>query len=164
MTALAFIAIVIAFVFIMEGVAWLMHRYVMHGFLWSVHKSHHEPTEGPFELNDIFGVVFALPSIALIYYGYRYSAPALAAGVGIFVYGVVYFLFHDILVHRRIDLGLRPKKGFLARVLQAHRLHHAVESKDGCVSFGFILAPSPKRLKQMLKATETAKMRAAKGV
>jgi beta-carotene 3-hydroxylase len=44
--------------------------------------------------------------------------------------------------------------------VQAHRLHHAVESKEGCVSFGFIFAPSPQRLKQMLKKTEDAKLRA----
>ncbi|MEO1426473.1 MAG: beta-carotene hydroxylase, partial [Pseudomonadota bacterium] len=44
----------------------------------------------------------------------------------------------------------------LARIVQAHRLHHAVEGKEGCVSFGFIFAPSPKRLKKMLAATQAA--------
>ena len=160
MSALTFIAIVIAFVLIMEGVAWVTHKYVMHGWLWSLHKSHHEPRRGPFERNDWFGVIFSLPSIALIYVGALGSPAALAAGIGILGYGIIYFLFHDVLVHRRIDLGLKPRKGYLARVVQAHRLHHAVESREGCVSFGFIFAPSPQKLKQMLAKTERARMRA----
>lgn len=161
MSALAFIAIVIAFILIMEGVAWVAHKYVMHGFLWSLHRSHHEPRTGAFEKNDWFAVFFSLPSIALIYVGVNHWTPALAAGIGILGYGLIYFFFHDMLVHRRIDTGLRPKKGYLARVVQAHRLHHAVESKEGCVSFGFVFAPSPQHLKRLMQETEGARLRAA---
>ncbi|MBI1392848.1 MAG: beta-carotene hydroxylase [Alphaproteobacteria bacterium] len=163
MTALAFIAIVVATILGMEAFAWTMHRYVMHGALWSIHKSHHSPREGAFELNDLFGVVFAIPSIVLIYIGVRGSLEALAVGVGIFGYGAIYFFLHDMLVHRRVDLGMRPKRGYLARITQAHRLHHAVESKEGCVSFGFIFAPPPQKLKAMLSRTESARMRAGAG-
>ena len=145
-----------AFILIMEGVAWLSHKYVMHGFLWSWHQSHHEPRTGTFEKNDLFGIVFSIPSIILIYIGVNHWLPALAAGLGILGYGLIYFFFHDILVHRRIDVGLRPTKGYLARVVQAHRLHHAVESREGCVSFGFIFAPSPQKLKKMLAETRKA--------
>lgn len=161
MSALAFITVVIAFILIMEGVAWVTHKYVMHGFLWSLHRSHHEPRLGAFEKNDWFAVIFSIPSIVLIYVGVNHSTPALAAGVGILGYGLIYFFFHDMLVHRRIDTGLRPKKGYLARVVQAHRLHHAVESKEGCVSFGFVFAPSAQHLKRMLAETEGARFRAA---
>ncbi|MBY0420948.1 MAG: sterol desaturase family protein [Parvularculaceae bacterium] len=161
MSALEFVAVVVAFILLMEAVAWVAHKYVMHGFLWSLHKSHHEPRTGAFEKNDWFAVFFSIPSIALIYIGVNYWTPALAAGVGILGYGLIYFFFHDMLVHRRIDTGLRPKRGYLARVVQAHRLHHAVESKEGCVSFGFVFAPSPQHLKRMLKATEGARLRAA---
>ena len=161
MSPLVFIAIVIAFILLMEIVAWLTHRYVMHGFLWSLHKSHHEPRHGAFEQNDWFAVFFSVPSIILIYIGVNGAPAALAAGIGILCYGLIYFLFHDILVHRRIDLGLRPRKGYLARVVQAHRLHHAIESKEGCVSFGFVFAPSPQRLKRMMKSTEGGRLRAS---
>lgn len=161
MSALAFIAIVIAFILIMEGVAWVAHKYVMHGFLWSLHRSHHEPRTGAFEKNDWFAVIFSIPSIALIYIGVNHWTPALAAGLGILGYGLIYFFFHDMLVHRRLDTGLRPKKGYLARVVQAHRLHHAVESKEGCVSFGFVFAPSPQHLKRLMQETEGARLRAA---
>lgn len=163
MDVVVFTGTVVAFVLLMEGIAWLSHKYVMHGWLWSWHKSHHEPRLGVFEKNDLFGVVFALPSIILIYIGVNHWTPALAAGIGIFCYGLIYFVYHDILVHRRIDFGWRPKKGYFARIVQAHRLHHAVESKEGCVSFGFIFAPSPRRLKEMLRATDDKRMRAPVG-
>lgn len=161
MSSALFILTVLAFILLMEGVAWTTHKYVMHGFLWSLHRSHHEPRTGIFERNDLFAVFFSIPSIILIYIGVNHWPPALAAGVGILGYGLVYFFFHDMLVHRRVDLGLRPKKGYLARIVQAHRLHHAVESKEGCVSFGFIFAPSPQHLKRMLKATDGAQLRAS---
>ncbi|MEL6379251.1 MAG: sterol desaturase family protein [Pseudomonadota bacterium] len=161
------IAIVIAFILLMEAVAWVSHRYIMHGWGWDWHKSHHEPRVGAWEKNDLFGVVFSVPSIALIYVGVWHWTPALSMGLGILGYGLIYLFLHDFLVHRRIDTGLRPKKGYLARIVQAHRLHHAVEGKEGCVSFGFIFAPSPKRLKKMLAATQAAneavKMRKATG-
>ncbi|MEL7491090.1 MAG: sterol desaturase family protein [Pseudomonadota bacterium] len=160
MEMVLFIAVLIGFVLIMEGVAWVTHKYVMHGWLWSLHKSHHEPREGAFEKNDWFGVFFSLPSIALIMVGVQGEPLALAAGLGILGYGLIYFFYHDILVHRRIDFGWRPQKGYFARIVQAHRLHHAVESKEGCVSFGFIFAPSPKLLKKMLAKTQEKQMRA----
>lgn len=164
MDAVLFIAVIIGFILLMEAVAWIAHKYAMHGFLWSLHKSHHEPREGVFEKNDWFAVFFAIPSMVLMYFGVHGTPLALAAGLGILGYGLIYFFFHDILVHRRIDVGLRPKKGYLARVVQAHRLHHAVEGKHGCVSFGFIFAPSPQRLKAMLAATENKAMRAPASV
>ena len=157
---LSFFAVFVGFILIMEAVAWLTHRYVMHGWLWSLHRSHHEPRLGAFEKNDWFAVIFAIPSIALIYVGVHYEILALAAGLGILGYGLIYFFFHDILVHRRFDFGWRPTHGYFAQVVQAHRLHHAVKSKDGCVSFGFIFPPSPKRLKAMLAAKPEAVMRA----
>lgn len=40
-----------------------------------------------------------------------------------------------------------PRRACSKRLLQAHRLHHAVESRDGTVSFGFLIAPSAARLK-----------------
>ena len=159
MELFAHIGIAIGFIILMEAVAWLSHRYVMHGWLWSLHKSHHEPRTGNFERNDWFGVFFAIPSIILIYVGVHIWLPALSMGLGILGYGLIYFFLHDILVHKRIPNQLRPKKGYLARIVQAHRLHHAVASKEGCVYFGFIFAPSPQRLKAMLKKTEAGVMR-----
>ena len=129
----------------MEAVAWVMHRYVMHGWLWALHRSHHEPRAGWFELNDLFAVIFALPSVLLIWTGMRFWAPALWIGLGIMGYGLVYAIFHDGLVHRRFPLPFPSR--WLKRQVQAHRMHHAVSTKHGAVSFGFLWAPSVRRLK-----------------
>jgi beta-carotene 3-hydroxylase len=136
---------------LMEGVAWAMHKYVMHGFLWCLHKSHHEPRTGRFELNDLFGVFFAVVSMVLIYIGVWHQLDYLFVGLGVTAYGAVYFLAHDILVHRRLAIRINPRKGYLRRLYQAHRMHHAVEGKQGCVSFGFVIPPSPGHLKDELK-------------
>ena len=40
--------------FIMEGITWLTHKYVMHGFLWYLHEDHHNPDKSFFEKNDFF--------------------------------------------------------------------------------------------------------------
>lgn len=122
----------------MEVFANLMHRFVMHGPLWFLHKSHHEPNHSRFELNDVFGIVFAVPSVLLIYYGTRGQPLLLAAGVGMAAYGLVYWGFHDVLVHRRVPHGWLPRKGYLRRIVQAHHVHHAVRTRDGAESFGFL--------------------------
>ena len=33
-------------------------------------QSHHRPREGPFELNDVFAIINAVPAIALLSYGF----------------------------------------------------------------------------------------------
>ena len=63
----------------MEAVAYLMHRYLMHGPLWFLHESHHRPRRSPLEWNDLFGAFFATPSIVLIYLGTHGHPFALAA-------------------------------------------------------------------------------------
>ena len=136
----------------MEGFAFVMHKYVMHGFMWVWHKSHHEPREGLFELNDLFAVVFAAPAIVAIWLGTNGGMPLmLPVGLGITAYGAIYFLFHDGLVHRRWPMP-KAKSEYWKRLIQAHRFHHAVHTKDGCVSFGFLMAPPVRRLKAQLEA------------
>jgi beta-carotene 3-hydroxylase len=88
----------------MEVVAIYTHKYVMHGPLWSLHESHHTPRKGTFEKNDLFAVFFSVPSIVCIYIGVNHLTPLLWLGLGILGYGLVYFFFHDVLVHRRIRI------------------------------------------------------------
>lgn len=140
-----------AFAF-MEGFAWVMHRYVMHGFGWVWHKSHHQPRSGLFELNDLYAVVFALPAILCIGLGVHGTPPLLPVGLGITAYGAVYFMFHDGLVHRRFRVPWSGKSAFWKRLIQAHRIHHAVSTKDGCVSYGFLIAKPVRELKAKLAA------------
>jgi len=146
------LSIFLAVFFGMEGVAWLMHRYVMHGSLWILHESHHRPRNHWFELNDLFGVFFTVLSIGLLIGGTFYYTPLLFAGLGMAAYGLVYFLVHDVLVHRRVEHGFVPRNGYLRRIYQAHRLHHANHGKDGSVSFGFLYSPKAEKLAAKLKS------------
>lgn len=130
----------------MEVVANVTHKYVMHGWLWCLHESHHRRHEGVFELNDLFAVFFATPAILLIWLGVNVSSPFLWLGLGITAYGAAYFIFHDVIVHRRIDTGFRPESGYLRRIVQAHWIHHATREKDGALSFGFLYSPPVERL------------------
>lgn len=144
--------IVIATVVAMEGVAQLVHRHIMHGPLgWGWHRSHHEEGEGLFEINDLYAVVFTVLSGALITFGIAGVWPLRQIGLGLMVYGVLYFVVHDGLVHHRWPFRYVPRRGYLKRLVQAHRLHHAVEGREGCVSFGFLYAPPVRELKAKLK-------------
>jgi beta-carotene 3-hydroxylase len=125
----------------MEGVAYLMHRFLMHGPLWFLHESHHRPRRRWFELNDLFGVFFAVPSIVLIDLGTHGHLPLLGIGLGMTAYGAAYFGFHDVIVHRRIRNAFVPRHPYLKRIVRAHLIHHRTLTRDGAVSFGFLYAP-----------------------
>ena len=125
----------------MEAVAWLMHRYLMHGPLWVLHESHHRPRTGWFEKNDLFGIFFSVPSIILIYLGTHGTPALLAVGLGMTAYGFAYFGFHDVIVHRRVSVRFPAAGRYMQRIIKAHLVHHKTTGKEGAVSFGFLWAP-----------------------
>ena len=137
-TVAGYVALFVAAFVGMEGVAWLMHRYLMHGPLWVLHASHHHPRSGRFEANDLFGVFFAIPSIILIYYGTHGYPALLAVGLGMTAYGAAYFGFHDVVVHRRMAHRYHAKSRYMQRIIRAHLVHHKTVTKEGAVSFGFL--------------------------
>ena len=140
----------------MEVFAWYAHKYIMHGWGWRWHKSHHEPTEGVFEKNDLYVVVFSLVVVGMFAVGDLYWTPLMAIASGITLYGVAYSLFHDGMVHQRWPIRWQPKSGYLKRLVQAHRIHHAVRTREGAVSFGFLYAPDVRKLKKRLKQQRAA--------
>ena len=125
-----------------EFVAWFTHKYVMHGFLWIWHKSHHTVHNHVLEKNDWFAVVFSLPSIGLFYYFslVDYSPYGLSVGLGILCYGIFYIVFHDIVVHQRIKCRPERRSKYLHRMIHAHYVHHSKHTKEGCEAFGFLIA------------------------
>lgn len=150
---------------VMEGVAYGAHRWVMHGPGWFLHKSHHRARTGRFEANDWYAVIFALPSILLLYGGVNlgWGDWAIWVGAGIAGYGAIYFGFHDVIVHRRLDHRYVARSTYMKRIVQAHRLHHVTESRTGSVSFGFLWAPRPEILKAQLAERDPAGLRAPTG-
>jgi len=126
----------------MEGVAYLTHRYLMHGPMWFLHESHHRPRHNAwFEKNDLFGIFFAIPSIVLIYLGTHGHPLLLAIGLGMTAYGAGYFGFHDVLVHRRVRHSWAPRNAYVRHLVRCHLVHHKTLTKEGAVSFGFLYAP-----------------------
>jgi beta-carotene 3-hydroxylase len=108
-------------------------------------------------------VIFAMPSILLLLGGVQlgWGDWATVVGAGIAAYGAIYLGFHDIIVHRRVGHRYVPRSTYMKRIVQAHRLHHVVESKHGTVSFGFLVAPRPDILKAQLAREDGAVLRRA---
>ncbi|QCE08153.1 beta-carotene hydroxylase 2, chloroplastic-like [Vigna unguiculata] len=127
----------------MEFWARWAHRALWHASLWHMHESHHRPREGPFELNDVFAIVNAVPAIALLSYGlfHKGLVPGLCfgAGLGITVFGMAYMFVHDGLVHKRFPVGPIANVPYFRRVAAAHQLHHT--DKFNGVPYGLFLGP-----------------------
>ncbi|WP_245235117.1 hypothetical protein [Pedobacter borealis] len=67
MSALINIFIVLFAIISMECLSWFIHKYLFHGPLWFMHKSHHQKTKSFFEWNDLFAALFAAVSLFLMY-------------------------------------------------------------------------------------------------
>ncbi|MBQ0116682.1 MAG: sterol desaturase family protein [Flavobacterium sp.] len=137
------IFIVILTFFLMEGFTWCTHKYVMHGFLWVLHKDHHHKQDDhPLERNDYFFIIFALPAIAMMYYGstqaYNYW---FYIGLGITFYGMAYFFVHDIFIHQRIKLLNNTNNPYLLAIRRAHKMHHKHLGKNIGECYGFLWVP-----------------------
>lgn len=143
MTILLYILITLVTYGLMEGVTWLTHKYVMHGFLWVLHEDHHQPRyQNIFEKNDAFFVIFAIPSILLFFFG---VSPELNfkffIGLGILLYGMSYFLVHDVLIHQRLKWFKHTKNPYLIGLRKAHKIHHKKMGKEDGSCFGMLLVP-----------------------
>ena len=127
----------------MEGVAWFTHKYIMHGILWTWHRSHHKVHNHALERNDLFALVFSIPSVLLIVLGFELENAVFLKyiGFGILGYGIFYFIFHDIIVHRRIKIPFKASSKYLKRIIKAHYIHHETHTKGGAEAFGFLYAP-----------------------
>lgn len=136
------VALVLFTFLFMEGVAWFTHKYIMHGFMWRWHHSHHNHHQGFLELNDLFSILFSLVATGLVVTGIQ--VPALWfltwIGLGVTLYGIFYFIFHDIIVHRRIKIKFTARNSYLQRIIRAHYVHHRVHLRDGAEAFGFLYA------------------------
>lgn len=142
------LGLVLLTVVLLEGWAWVVHKYLLHGPLWFLHKSHHRPRQGWWEHNDWVAVFYAALSAAGIILGDLYNHWVLYVGIGIAVYGVLYFLLHDVLVHQRIKLRYRVRSGYLQRLIRAHKIHHKQLARTGSQAFGFLYAAPKYKVKR----------------
>lgn len=137
----------------MEAVAWLAHKYLMHGLLWRLHKDHHrKDASGFFEKNDYFFLIFALPGITLLALGSFVGGllPLLFVGIGITLYGFTYFLVHDIFIHQRFKWLRNSDNFYLRAIRRAHKMHHKHLGKEHGECFGMLVVPM-KYIREELK-------------
>ena len=125
----------------MEIFSWFIHKYLFHGPLWFIHKTHHSTTlHTNLEFNDIFSAGFGLVAIAFIYQGvFLPSATYLFIGLGITIYGMIYFIIHDGLIHQRYPIWTKTTNSYLKQVQKAHQRHHAHSNKGPSEEFGLFL-------------------------
>lgn len=135
-----YVLITLATFCIMEGITWLTHRYVMHGFLWYLHEDHHQKGPGFFEKNDAFFIIFAIPSWLCIMLGSMNEVYwVVSIGAGIAMYGFAYFLVHEIIIHQRIKLFTRSNNKYIKAIRWAHKMHHKHLDKHEGKSFGMLI-------------------------
>lgn len=134
-------AITIGTFIFMEGVAWFAHKYIMHGILWVLHKDHHQKKPRFFEKNDSFFLIFATPSIVLFFFGARSGFNWMFyVALGIMLYGIAYFMIHDVVIHQRFKWFTRSNNRYINAIKRAHKMHHKhLERHDG-ESFGMLFA------------------------
>ncbi len=127
---------------IMEFMAWFIHKYIMHGILWSLHRDHHHKDHNSwFERNDAFFLFFAGLSMFFLMFVKNYFWFATPIGLGILAYGIAYFVVHDIFIHQRFK-WLRTIDNAYARGLRrAHKIHHKHLGKEKGENFGMLLVP-----------------------
>jgi len=140
MNWLSFILITLLTFILMEGITWLTHRYVMHGFLWYLHEDHHQKGTGFFEKNDAFFLIFAVPSWLCIMLGLQNQLYWVAAiGSGIAMYGLAYFIVHEVIIHQRFKWFTRSNNSYIRTIRWAHKMHHKHLGKQESESFGMLI-------------------------
>jgi beta-carotene 3-hydroxylase len=142
MTLINIVIIFISF-FGMEIVAWLTHKYVMHGILWRLHEDHHKKNPSSFfEKNDYFFLIFAIPGIICLVLGiYSPFSILLYIGLGITLYGLAYFMVHDIFIHQRFKMFRNADNFYFKGIRRAHKMHHKHLEKEDGECFGMLWVP-----------------------
>jgi len=143
MTTLLWITTFLATFCMMEFMAWATHKYVMHGFLWSLHKDHHKKDHDSwFERNDAFFIFYAVVSVGcFLVWKYDIFWYGLPIGVGIFAYGLAYFMVHDIFIHQRFKMFRNANNWYARGIRRAHKIHHKHLGKGDGECFGMLWVP-----------------------
>ena len=124
----------------MELFTLVFHRYIMHGLLWRIHITHHAPTKHPLELNDVFVLFFTSIALVLIAVGLP-DGPTVFLGSGVAVYGMSYFVMHDMIIHKRFLRQPLPTNRYLQAVYRMHMAHHRHVDNETGEAYGLFFVP-----------------------
>ena len=142
MTILLAIGLMLLTFCVMEFMAWFTHKYIMHGLMWYFHADHHVHEPGFFERNDVFFLIFAIPSWLCIMFGMMNGNDfRVWIGIGIALYGTAYFLVHDVFIHQRFKILRRAKHPYFMAIRKAHKVHHKHLGKEEGECFGMLWVP-----------------------
>jgi len=131
---------------LMEPVTSLAHRVIFHGFGYNIHKSHHAHRSGIFEKNDLYPLISALLTMTVIALGVFVRAFwfLIPVGFGMTLYGVAYFIIHDVAIHHRVK-GVRLPMRLFRWHYRAHMFHHLY----GTEPYGFVIPVMPRKYRHV---------------
>lgn len=127
----------------MEFMAWFTHKHIMHGFMWLFHKDHHDHSNTSFfERNDIFFLIFAIPSwLGIMLGAINNFNTFFYIGIGILLYGIAYFIVHDVIIHQRFKWFTKSDNWYVKGIKRAHKIHHKHLKKKDSENFGMLIVP-----------------------
>ncbi len=140
---------------LMELLAWAGHKYLLHGPAWSLHKSHHDGSTSRFEGNDVIAVVFAGIAIALFAFSDWTVNFGKVVASSMTLYGILYAIVHEGLAHGRLPLPQVLVRGYVKRLVQAHRLHHTYRTQSNPIAHGFLYAQPVRVLLEKIRGYKT---------
>jgi beta-carotene 3-hydroxylase len=141
MIIVKFISLAALSFILMELLSYVLHRYIFHGLFWRIHKTHHESSHSVFELNDLFSFSFSIAAIVLMIIGLQENileSLSFPIGMGITIYGILYFIIHDIYTHKRFA-KLKTDNRIINIIKKAHQKHHQSAKKIGNEPYGLFL-------------------------
>lgn len=144
MTGWLYILIIPVTFLLMEPFTWWLHKYVMHGALWSWHQDHHDPAhKGKLEKNDYFFAVFGTLSAGLFIMGSQFTSLRLLLFIatGVTLYGAAYFFVHDVFIHQRVRWFRKSNNFYFRALRKAHKVHHKHLGKEQGECFGMLWVP-----------------------
>lgn len=143
---------------VMEPVTALSHRVVFHGPGTILHRSHHRPASRGWEANDLFPVIFAAATIAVMAIGALQPRLSIliAIGAGVTAYGAAYLIVHDLYIHRRLAV-LPEHVQWLEPLREAHRIHHLYNAAP----YGMLVPVVPTELRRRAATTTRDPIRSA---
>jgi len=129
--------------FVMEFMAWATHKFVMQGLMWHFHDDHHQVKSLHFfKRNDVFFLIYAIPSWLCIMLGMMYdNYVPVWIGYGIALYGFIYFMIHDVYIHRRFKWLRDIDHPYFMAIRKAHKVHHKHQGKPDGECFGMLYVP-----------------------
>jgi len=126
----------------MEFMAWATHKFLMHGSMWFFHEDHHDLKPHVFEKNDVFFLIYAVPSWLCIMLGMMAdNYIPVWIGYGIALYGFTYFMIHDVYIHRRFKWLRDIDHPYFMAIRKAHKVHHKHTGKEDGECFGMLIVP-----------------------